>query len=527
VSAEPPPTRLEKLREQVRRPFSGKGRRKVAARWALAIVLFVVSLLVFVFFGWLLRGAGLWGDLAFAIVLTTGIFWIARQAAAFFLGEDAGRALPRAFATTIFVLIGVPVAWVTRWPGLVLFLAPVAVWAICQFVYWLREKLWKKEPKPYPVFWQAEVASVALLGIVLFVSPAVGSPDRVPQAVPAADLTAGEQNQAVAERFQPLLFFDSGERRYPLDIQDAIAGKRVMMCRKAVGDDNCSVVESAELIDANQDYLELEEASGTPRGGNDTSAIYYRVTRPAEAGPVYVDYWWFYSLNPSPVADKVFCGPGFRWPPFTCQQHAGDWEGLTVVLARCAKGETGCEDVRGENLAPEEVRYGQHEFVVAYGWDEVLTPYWSSLDVPDAAQAVEDAWQSLVLPAIADAGARPIAFVARNSHATYPNPCFGGCKQETRNLFEAPHNGAVSWVHNDSCDECVKPLPLTGDGEPALWNAFPGRWGEQDCILAGAYCDLSGAPRGPAFQERYKEPDGDDVEPICLRGRRLDPCEGS
>jgi hypothetical protein len=300
-----------------------------------------------------------------------------------------------------------------------------------------------------------------------------------------------------------------------------------MMCRKAVGDDNSSVVESAELIDANQDYLELEEASGTPRGGNDTSAIYYRVTRPAEAGPVYVDYWWFYSLNPSPVADKVFCGPGFRWPPFTCQQHAGDWEGLTVVLARCAKGETGCEDVRGENLAPEEVRYGQHEFVVAYGWDEVLTPYWSSLDVPDAAQAVEDAWQSLVLPAIADAGARPIAFVARNSHATYPNPCFGGCKQETRNLFEAPHNGAVSWVHNDSCDECVKPLPLTGDGEPALWNAFPGRWGEQDCILAGAYCDLSGAPRGPAFQERYKEPDGDDVEPICLRGRRLDPCEGS
>ena len=60
--------------------------------------------------GWLLRGAGLWGDLAFAILLTTAIFWIARQAAAFFLDEPAGRALPRAFATTIFVLVGLPVA---------------------------------------------------------------------------------------------------------------------------------------------------------------------------------------------------------------------------------------------------------------------------------------------------------------------------------------------------------------------------------------------------------------------------------
>ena len=103
-------SRLDALVERVRRPFSGTGRRAVAARWALAIVLFLVSLAMLVFLSWLLRGAGLWGDLAFAIVVTTGVFWIARQAAAFFLHEDAGRALPRAFATTIFVLMGIPVA---------------------------------------------------------------------------------------------------------------------------------------------------------------------------------------------------------------------------------------------------------------------------------------------------------------------------------------------------------------------------------------------------------------------------------
>ena len=510
-------SRLDALVERVRRPFSGTSRRAVAARWALAIALFLVSLALLVLLSWLLRGAGLWGDLAFAIVVTTGIFWVARQAAAFFLHEDAGRALPRAFATTIFVLIGFPVAYVTRPWGLVLLLAPVAVWAVCQFVYWLREKRRGTKPPRYPVFWQAEVVGVALLGIVLFVAPSVGSADRVPQAVPAEELAGGEQDLAVAERFRPLLFFDSGERRFPLDIQDAIADDRVQICRKAVGDDNCALVESADLIDANQDYLVLEEAPGTPRGGNDTSALYYHVTRPGD-GSVYVDYWWFYSRNPSPVADKVFCGPGLRTPPFTCQEHAGDWEGLTVVLASCAD----CEPVREESLAPVEVRYGQHEHVLAYDWSETLQPLWSGLEAPNAA-AIEETWRDVVLPAIAGAGERAIAFVARNSHASYPSPCFGGCKQTTRDLPEAVHNGTVPWAHNETCEDCVKPLPLTAEREPALWNAFPGRWGEQHCILAGAYCDLSGAPKGPAFQRRYQDPAG-EVDEICLDGRRLERC---
>lgn len=510
------------LVERVHGFFRRTDRVAVAVRWALAILLFVLSLLVLVFLGWLLRGAGLWGDLAFAVLVTTAIFWITRQGAAFFLGEDAGRALPRAFATTIFVLIGIPVAYVTRPWGLVLLLAPVAVWGACQFGYWLREKRSGATPPRFPVFWQAEVVGVALLAVVLFVAPSVGAADRVPLAVPVEDAEGGAQDLAVAEAFRPLLFFDSGERRFPLDIQDAIADDRVQICRKAVGDDNCSVLESAELIDMSEDYLELEEAPGTPRGGNETSAIYYHVTRPEEGERVYVDYWWFYSRNPSPVADKVFCGPGLRWPPFTCQEHAGDWEGLTAVLASCTDGNDGCETVGDESLTPEQIRYGQHEHVVAYDWDETLVPFWSALDIPPAA-AVQQTWQEVVLPAIADAGVHAIAFVARNSHASYPSPCFGGCKQETRDLPEAVHNGAVAWAHNEECVECVKRLPLTAEGDPALWNAFPGRWGEQHCILAGAYCDLSGAPKGPAFQTRYKEPDGEVVE-ICLTGTRLRPC---
>ena len=123
-----------------------------------------------------------------------------------------------------------------------------------------------------------------------------------------------------------------------------------------------------------------------------------------------------------------------------------------------------------------------------------------------------------MLPAVDQAGVHPIAFVARNSHASYPDPCFlkTGCRQQTRDLPEARHDGVVPWVHNNAgCDGCVKPLPLDDDGDPALWNAFPGRWGGQNCILAGAYCDLSGAPAGPSFQTRYEHPDGIVVR-ICL-----------
>jgi hypothetical protein len=507
-------TRAKALAAWARRPFTGTSGRAVAARWALAIGLFLLALLFLIFLSWLLRGAGLWGDLAFAILVTTGVFWIARRIMQGLLHEGPIRSLFRAFATTIFVLVGGPVAYVTRPAGIVLWLLPVVVWGVLRLVQWK----WKR-PRWTPVFWQAEVAGVALLAIVLFTWPSVGSADRVPKAVPAATPEV-EQETELAERFRPVMFFDSGEVRFPLNVEAAIADGRMEICRKAVGDDNCSTVESAEQIDENLDYLELEEAGGTPRGGGDESALYYHVVRDGER--VYVDYWWFYSRNPSPVADKVFCGPGLRLPPFTCQEHVGDWEGLTVVLAPCVEGGPDCEGVGDELLAPEEVRYGQHEHIAAYDWDEVLVPLRSSLPLPRA-EATLEIWETLVLRAVSRAGARPIVFAARNSHASYPDPCFGGCNQETRDLPEARHDGTVPWAGNDECDGCVKPLPVTAAGEPALWNAFPGRWGAQRCILAGAYCDLSGAPRGPSFQRRYRDPGGEAVE-ICLTGTRLAPC---
>jgi hypothetical protein len=508
--------RVRKLRCRFENWLDGESGWPAVVRWVLAILLFGLAVLLLVFLSWLLRGAGLWGDLSFAIVVTTGVFFLARLSTRRWLKERPRRAFLRAFSTTIFVLVGGPVAWVTRPVGIALLLLPILVWA----GFRIAGRIWGRRTW-MPVFWQAEVAGVLLLGIVLLIAPSVGSVVGEPDLVPAANAEVGARDGAVAERFRPLLFFDSGEVRFPLDVQDAIDEGRMQMCRKAVRDDDaCETVREAEEIDRNLDYVELSEAGGTRRGGDDRSAYYYHVVRQDER--VFVDYWWFYSRNPSPVASKVFCGPGLRTPPFTCQEHVGDWEGLTVVLAPCGQGDPDCEQVGEDLLGPEEIRYGQHEHVVAYDWDESLQPLWASLAAPSS-PALAEAWETVVLPAVRRAGVRPLAFVARNSHASYPRPCFSSCRQQTRDLPEAPHNGVIPWANNVECEDCVQALPLTAEGEPALWNAFPGSWGAQECILAGAYCDLSGAPRGPSFQRRYQDPAG-EVEDFCLSGTRLSRC---
>ena len=112
-----------------------------------------------------------------------------------------------------------------------------------------------------------------------------------------------------------------------------------------------------------------------------------------------VDYWWFYSRNPSPVAGEVFCGPGLRTPPFTCQEHAGDWEGVTVVLEPCPAESPTCVDVAGRLLGPTVVRYAQHEHVVPYAWDE-LEELWDALPRPTSA-ALGPVWETSVLEAAA------------------------------------------------------------------------------------------------------------------------------
>jgi hypothetical protein len=489
----------QELLERVRAGLDGLPDHGRSLRVIAGIVLFLLALGALVGLNVLLRAGGLWGDLTFALIVTTAVLWALTRATRPLLGRGKEfRAFPRAVSATALALIGVPVAIVTRPVGAVLLLLPLVAWVVI-----LLARRFGSVTISLPPLWAAALVGVGLVLLFVASRPALTPTDRVPRAVPAAQIE--EADADVAERFRPLLFFDSGEQRYPLDVEDAIAEGRIEMCRGGLRGDNCEDLENAREIDDSFDYLEISDAPPPRRGGDDGSGYYYRVVRDAQR--VYVDYWWFYSRNPSPIAGEVFCGPGFRTPPFTCQEHVGDWEGLTMVLQSCQTRSGRCVDVGGELLAPAAVRYAQHEHVVQYEWARRLEEFWRSLPRPNSA-ALGPVWDRSVLPAAAEHGTRALVFVARNSHASYPRPCFGNCKQETRDLPEGRHDGGQPWTHNGECQGCLKPLPITPEGAPALWNAFTGRWGAQRCILGGAYCDLSGAPRGPSQQRRYREPAG-------------------
>ena len=476
------------------------GRRR-AVRALAAIPLFLLAFGVLVALNVLLRAGGLWGDLVFAIAVTTVVLWVLTRLSKPLVGEDKRfHAFPRALSGTVFALVGAPVAYVT-WPvGAALLLVPVAAWLVAYAVHKKRRPL-----RWMPPLWAAAFVGVGLVLVFVLVRTPLSRTDPVPRALPAAQIEEAEAE--LAETFRPLLFLDSGEQRYPLDIEDAIAEGRISMCRGAVSGDDCVRLEAPAELDDAFDYLEVADAAAPRRGGDAGSAYYYHVVREGET--VVVDYWWFYSRNPSPVAGEVFCGPGLRTPPFTCQEHAGDWEGVTVVLEPCPAEAPTCVDVAGGLLGPTSVRYAQHEHVVPYAWDE-LEELWDALPRPTS-EALGPVWETSVLPAAAAGEPRPLVFVARNSHASYPFACFRSCRQVGRDLPEARFDAGQPWTHNpDGCDGCVKPLPVTAAGEPALWNAFSGRWGAQRCILAGAYCDLSGAPRGPSHQRRYRDPSGEE-----------------
>jgi hypothetical protein len=210
----------------------------------------------------------------------------------------------------------------------------------------------------------------------------------------------------------------------------------------------------------------------------------------------------------------------------TCHDHPSDWEGVTVVLGPCPDASRDCVRSEEERYAPLAVRYAQHEHLVSYSWP-ALTELWRRVQRREPA--------------------RPLVFVARDSHASYPVPCSGGCKQyATYPLFnadfpfidekrdEGSHDGKLAWNYNDSCSQaedgdtatdCLEPMPITADGLAASWNAFRGRWGRQTCILAGAYCDTSRAPGSPSGQRRYRDP-GRRGPWLCLANRQpvLDGC---
>jgi hypothetical protein len=424
----------------------------------------------------------LWGELAYAIVVTAVAVWALGQIGAVkeVLGHFSVQpySLKRALLWSTFALVALPVAWVHRWYGVFLLaLGPLAALVL----YLLGKPDWRSP-------WVSAAGGICLVLLVgATVGPLVGALKPAENAPDAAEERT--ENRALAEQVRPILFFDGVEQRFPADVAELMRLEHVHSCRDAIPRDKCDLVTRPEGLDLGADYLKFDDVP-FPRGGGEASAYYYRVVddRP---GWIFVDYWWFFTRNPTPIVGGAMCAPGFRIPGTTCHDHPADWEGITVVLRPCPQGRVRCATTASGDVrrwAPVAVRYAQHEFIVSYEWEPTLESLWSGIKRDPL---------------------RPIVFVARDSHASYAGRCRRLCKQFRLGVLrrEGTHNGRTQWHWNEPrCGDCLLPLPITSGGAPAEWNAFKGKWGKQNCLLGGAYCDATGAPKAPPEQDRYTTP---------------------
>ncbi len=215
---------------------------------------------------------------------------------------------------------------------------------------------------------------------------------------------------------------------------------------------------------------------------------------------LYLDYWWYFSDNPVQVGDGALCGAGLVIARVTCHSHVSDWEGLTVVIDRT--------EAEPSVVA---VNYGQHDSVVRYGWKNL--------------RAIWDRHRA----SFEDLGAddrrnRPLAYVAKGSHATYPLPCLAkSCAQVAGGPQDSRHDGRLAWLGNynsNTCETagCVRELPTAERGQKAaLWSAFEGLWGSDHCALT-YYCDASRPPPAPGRQGRYRSPSDCDGRGTIVAG---------
>jgi hypothetical protein len=298
----------------------------------------------------------LWGQLLYAVAITTAVVWGLGQLLckhleiplisvqrSFLWAAFGVMALPLAVAhglTALMLLFGVPLLWLAAYVGRATIRFP------------------RKTPPP----WTGLVGGVLALTLFVVLTPRAASGESPPRASPL--VTEEDQQQAgLARQVRPLLLFDENEARFPVDIRAAVDSRLIETCRAALGGEPCKFVEQESELDLGADYLNVADVRG-PRGGGTNSAYYYRVV--PRANRVYVDYWWYFTRNPTPVGEGVFCAPGFGLPGLTCHEHASDWEGVTVVLGSCKTFGSPCVAVGGKQWSPVAVRYAQHEFIVSY-----------------------------------------------------------------------------------------------------------------------------------------------------------------
>jgi hypothetical protein len=296
----------------------------------------------------------------------------------------------------------------------------------------------------------------------------------------------------IAERFRPWLMFDSRELWRPLNVAVLLDEGDHRFCTRLPVGTRCAPIHSASAFDAlattagalgPATYLDLgggrlRDYHGPQRcpplldcGAGADSAIYYHVTESNDR--FYVDYWWFLRFNHFPRSlPGLSCHSQAARDNSVCDEHEGDWEGMTVVT-------------------PPDDR--EHVDYVVYAAHKGTFRYTASeLRLHD--------------------GTRPVVYVAQGSHASYPAACASDCSQPSGlaadglvNLPEGDFDGRSGWARNG--EEC----PPNGAGSCLLslnaqaWASWPGEWGAGCGIACGGALDAN-SPHSPGIQARFQTP---------------------
>jgi hypothetical protein len=295
-----------------------------------------------------------------------------------------------------------------------------------------------------------------------------------------------DQDLALAAKHRPALYFDGGEPYpTPLNIERLLASGKIRLCEKRQAfSPLCPTVRTSADLHNDGGHLafDLEDLAEI----REESTIYVNVTRSGNDHPkaVYLDYWWFFPHNPTGAGRGALCGVGFVLAGATCFDHQSDWEGVTVVL-----------DEGTDPPSPTAVLYAQHDGTTRYPWPTLQRLWREGGDGGDVARVRRR---------------RPLVFAARGTHASYPKSCASeACHIAGVPLNEKSHDGKKAWAGNDarSCKSiCVAALPTRRTGNKrALWNAFDGPWGAENCF-AVVVCTSSKPPVAPGAQDRYKQP---------------------
>ncbi|HEY2719639.1 MAG TPA: Vps62-related protein, partial [Solirubrobacteraceae bacterium] len=294
-----------------------------------------------------------------------------------------------------------------------------------------------------------------------------------------------EQAGTLAERFRPVLLFDSGERWRPLNVTYLFDEGVHRFCTRQRQGEGCSVIHSAQQFDAlamhtsalgPSTYIDLAggkvaEYHGPERckaplldcGTGPGSAIYYHVTE--SNGRFYVDYWWFLRFNHFAASKpSVTCRLQQARESSVCDEHEGDWEGVTVVTPP------------NDEHQIDYVVYAAHKGTFRYSASQLK---------------------------FARGTTRPYVYSAQGSHASYPQPCSGNCSQPSGlavdglvNLPEGRFDGKGDWARNyETCSanapgSCLQSLTL----QP--WNTWPGEWGAGCAAVCGNATGVD-SPRSP------------------------------